>query len=89
MSKKRLEVFLEFLLFGVVVGVVEDIIAVKMTTGASITAETVGIVVLIAIPFAFLGEILVDQVDFIELWERYKTKNGKSEKVKEKSHENF
>ena len=71
MSKKRIEVFLEFLVFGVVVGVIEDVIAVRVTTGAAITMETVWIIIGIAIPFAFLGEILVDQIDFVDLWERY------------------
>ena len=71
MSKKRFEVFLEFLIFGVAVGVVEDIIAVRVATGATITMETIWIIIGIAIPFAFVGEILVDQIDFVDLWERY------------------
>ncbi|OGZ46584.1 MAG: hypothetical protein A3J55_02735 [Candidatus Ryanbacteria bacterium RIFCSPHIGHO2_02_FULL_45_17b] len=71
MSKKRLEVFLEFLVFGVVFGVIEDIIAVRAATGTAITAETIFIVIGIAIPFAFLGEILVDQIDFVAMWERH------------------
>lgn len=67
---KRWEVIFEFLVFGIVVGVVEDIIAVTATTGEAITWKIVGIIVLIAIPFAFLGEILVDQIDFVAIWKK-------------------
>ncbi len=67
---KRLEVFLEFLIFGVIIGVIEDIIAVKVTSGISITWEVFGLIVLIALPFAFLGEIVVDRIDFIEIFQR-------------------
>ena len=63
-SAEKIEVTLEFLIFGIVIGVIEDIVAVKVTTGASITWETVGIIVLIAIPFAVLGEIFADNIDF-------------------------
>jgi len=61
---KRLEVFLEFLIFGVVMGVVEDLIAIKLVTGASITVESIVIIVLIAIPFAAFGELIVDRIEF-------------------------
>ena len=70
MNWKRFEVFTEFLVFGIIVGVVEDLIAVALVTDAAITWHVVGVVVLVAIPFAFLGEILVDQVDFIKIWRR-------------------
>ncbi len=70
MNWKRLEVFLEFLIFGVVVGVVEDVIAVKVATGEPITGKIVGIIFLIAIPFALIGEVLVDQIDFVKIWQR-------------------
>jgi len=72
---KRIEVFFEFLVFGVVVGVIEDIIAVKVATGAPITMQVVGIVFLIAIPFAILGELIVDRVDFVELFQKLVRKN--------------
>ena len=67
---RRLEVFLEFLIFGVIVGVIEDIIAVKIATGEAITLKIFGTIILIAIPFAFLGEILVDQIDFVKIWQK-------------------
>lgn len=69
-NAKRYEVMFEFLLFGIVIGVTEDLLAVHFTTGESITWEMVGIVVLLAIPFAFIGEFIADHVDFIQVYER-------------------
>lgn len=63
---KRVEVFLEFLIFGVVMGVTEDLIAVKFATGETITWEVVWIVLLVAVPFAAIGELLVDRVEWIK-----------------------
>ena len=70
MNWKRVEVFSEFLIFGILVGVIEDIIAVKVVADVAITWGTVGIIVLIAIPFAVLGEVVVDRIDFIELFRK-------------------
>ena len=72
-SAEKIEVTLEFLIFGIVIGVIEDIVAVKVTTGASITWETVGIIVLIAIPFAVLGEIFADNIDFAKYIRRFQS----------------
>lgn len=71
MNWNRLEVFFEFLFFGIAVGVIEDIIAVKVVTGEPITFRVVGIIVLIAIPFAALGEILVDRIDFVKIFKKF------------------
>ena len=71
---KRVEVFFEFLVFGIAVGVVEDLIAISVATDATITWRVFVVVVLVAIPFAFLGEVLVDRVDFIELFKTLKNK---------------
>lgn len=60
---KKIEVMFEFLLFGILIGIVEDIIAIKLTTGASITPRMIGIIVLIAIPFAIIGEMIADRVN--------------------------
>ena len=76
MNLKRLEVLLEFFFFGVIVGVIEDIIAVKLTTGEPITWHILGVIVIIAIPFAFLGEIWVDRIDFVKLFQNFKKKQG-------------
>ena len=67
---KKLEVFLEFLIFGIIIGVIEDLIAVTVATGEPITWKIIGIIVVIAIPFAYLGEVVADQVDFTSLLEK-------------------
>lgn len=67
----KLEVFFEFLVFGIIMGVVEDLIAVKFATGEPITMKMIFIIVLVAIPFAAIGELLVDRVQFF---------NGKKKK---------
>ena len=72
---KRLEVFFEFLIFGIIVGVTEDLIAVEVVADVPITWHVVGIIVLIAFPFALLGEVLVDRIDFIEIFRKYFRKN--------------
>lgn len=71
----RLEVFFEFLIFGIIVGVVEDLIAVEVVADVPITWHVVGIIVLIAIPFALLGEVLVDRIDFVEIFKKYFGRN--------------
>lgn len=77
----RIEVFFEFLVFGIAVGIVEDLVAISVATDEKITPQVIGIVVLIAIPFAFLGEVLVDRVDFIALFEKLKNKYRKKNHV--------
>lgn len=72
---KRIEVMLEFLIFGIVIGVVEDILAVFITTGEPITFRIVGLVIMIAIPFAIIGEIFADNVDFSRIIQKYFLKN--------------
>ena len=57
-------------MFGIVLGVVEDILAVKIISGEPITFRVVGIIVLIAIPFAIIGEIFVDRIDFVSLYKK-------------------
>lgn len=61
MISRRLEIFLEFLIFGVVVGLIEDLIAVYFITGEPITPHVIWIALAVAVPFAFLGEVIVDR----------------------------
>ncbi len=64
-SKRRLFVrFLEFFVIGVVFGLGEDLLAIKITTGASINAKMVWITLLIAFPFAIFTELIVDHPKF-------------------------
>lgn len=76
MDLKRLEVFFEFLIFGIVIGIAEDLLAIRFATEAKITWNVVGIVFLIAVPFAFLGEVLVDRVDFVSIFQRVFNRNN-------------
>ena len=62
---KRLEVFFEFLIFGVVMGIVEDLIAVTLIIGHPVSWRGILIIVLVAIPFAAVGELIVDRIEFI------------------------
>lgn len=65
---KRIEVMFEFLLFGLVFGIAEDLIAIFFATGESITWKIFGIVILVAIPFAIIGELVADNIDFTRLF---------------------
>ncbi|MFB6204865.1 MAG: hypothetical protein ABEJ75_04415 [Candidatus Nanohaloarchaea archaeon] len=67
MKHRHIERFLEFLFVGVLLGITEDLIAVKLSTNASITPEVIGIVFAVAIPFAVFSELIVDREDFIVL----------------------
>jgi len=66
----------EFLLFGIIFGIAEDLIAVFFVTGEPITWKIVGIVVLVAIPFAIVGELIADNIDFIRLYEKFFKRNA-------------
>ncbi len=67
---KKWEVIFEFLIFGIVIGITEDLIAIKFAAGEEITLKIVGIVILIAIPFAVLGEVIFDRIDFAKIFKR-------------------
>jgi hypothetical protein len=68
-----LEVFLEFLIFGVLMGTIEDLIVIFILTGGIITIETIIIVILVTIPFAILGEVIIDRKDWFD-WIKTKSK---------------
>ena len=67
-KKKHLERFFEFLVVGVVLGVTEDLLAVTLATGESITPEILLIVLAVALPFAAFSELVVDRQDFAPDW---------------------
>ena len=56
--------FIEFAVIGVVMGTAEDLIAVFFATDATFSWKIVGIVFLVALPFAFISEIVVDHPKF-------------------------
>lgn len=63
-KRDKLERFTEFLVFGLVLGVTEDMIAVKLVTGESFTLRMLGLVVLVTIPFAAFSELVVDSDEY-------------------------
>jgi len=67
---KKWEIVFELLIFGIVIGVAEDLLAIKLATGERITLRVIGIVILIAIPFAIIGEAIFDRIDFARIFER-------------------
>jgi hypothetical protein len=67
---RKREVIFELLLSGIIIGIIEDLLAIKIATGEPITWRIVGIVILIAIPFAFLGEVIFDRIDFAKIFRR-------------------
>lgn len=60
MKRKHIARFLEFLVIGVFMGVIEDLLAIRLTTDEPFTLEMVVVVVLVAIPFAAIAELVVD-----------------------------
>ncbi|MFT4892308.1 MAG: hypothetical protein ACI8Z7_000075 [Candidatus Nanohaloarchaea archaeon] len=62
--RDKLERFTEFLVFGIILGVTEDMIAVMLVTGESFTLRMLGIVVLVTIPFAAFSELIVDSDEY-------------------------
>ncbi len=61
---ERTERLLEFIVIGLVMGVAEDLLAVWFSTGEPITWNVLAIVFVIALPFAFISEYVVDHPKF-------------------------
>ncbi len=59
--------FLEFLIVGVVFGVVEDLIAITLATDKSVDIKVVMITLIAAVPFAIISELVVDH-DKFQAW---------------------
>jgi hypothetical protein len=51
-------------------GIIEDAIALYFSVGFSVNLQSLIIIAFIAIPFSFIGEVLVDRIDFIEICKR-------------------
>ena len=60
MKLHYLERFIEFFFIGLVMGIIEDLIAVKAVTDITITWKMAGIIALVALPFAAFSELVVD-----------------------------
>jgi peptidoglycan/LPS O-acetylase OafA/YrhL len=63
MNSDQIERFLEFVVIGVVMGTVEDLIAVKLATGKTIDLSMIFVVIAVAVPFAAFSELVVDKPD--------------------------
>ncbi len=59
---KKWGIVFEFFIFGLVMGVAEDLLAVVLATNHPITWSVVGICALVTLPFAFMGEVVVDRL---------------------------
>lgn len=59
---------IEFLIIGVLMGTLEDLIAVLLATDADFSWNILIVVFLVALPFAFISEIVVDHPNF---WQKF------------------
>ena len=79
----KMEIVFELLIFGIIIGIAEDLIAIKLATDAPITPKVILIVILIAIPFAIIGEVVFDRINFARIFknifEGRKIKNKKND----------
>lgn len=64
---KKLRI-LEFVLIGVIMGTVEDLLAVVLATDADFTWNVLWVVLMVAIPFAFISELIVDHPKFWQIF---------------------
>jgi len=77
MNWKKIEIIFEFLIFGILLGITEDMVAIKLATEEPITWRVIGIVILIAIPFAIIWELVFDRIDFAQIFKNLFEKENK------------
>lgn len=70
MKFKHFRRVLEFFIVGVVLGIVEDLLAVMLATDAEFSWNILWVVALVAVPFAIISELIVDKSEFeaIKKW---------------------
>ena len=66
MTVKKLRI-IEFIIIGLIVNTLDNLIAVKFGVGARITPEVLGRIFLLVLPFAIISELIVDHPNF---WKR-------------------
>lgn len=59
-SRGVLAHIIEFFLVGLVMGIIEDLVAIKFATDATITLDTIKVAFLVALPFGIVSDLLVD-----------------------------
>jgi len=74
--RKRTLRIVEFLIIGVLFGLVEDLIAVKSVSDVSIDFRVVITILAVAIPFAIISELIVDHPRF---WETIRLRKQEEE----------
>lgn len=80
MTKRRLRI-LEFLIIGLGMGVIEDLLAIFLATDSQINWRVIYVVIAVAIPFAFISEVVVDHPRFWEkIFKGIKDESGSSRK---------
>ena len=62
---RKTEIFVEFFIFGVLMGIAEDLIAIFVSTGEPVSLKIVLIASMVAIPFAGFSELIVDRFNFV------------------------
>ena len=62
--KERTSRLIEFLIVGIGMGITEDVLAVWLVSGEPVHISDLWIVLVIALPFAFVSEWVVDHPDF-------------------------
>ena len=72
LSAKKLR-FIEFLIIGVLLGIIEDLIAIFFATDAKIDLGVIWVAFIVALPFAVFSELVVDHPRFWELFFKKKT----------------
>lgn len=55
---------IEFIIAGLVLDLIENVISIKLTTGAELTKEVFIVAALVVIPFAILTEVIIDHPNF-------------------------
>lgn len=63
--------FLEFFIVGLLLGVVEDLIAISLATEKAIDLRVFVIAFLVAFPFAIFSELIVDHDKFKSLMKKW------------------
>lgn len=66
LRKKTLRI-IEFLIIGVLFGLIEDIIAIEAVSDVTINLRVIATVLLVAVPFAIVSELIVDHPKFWQL----------------------
>ena len=72
--------FLEFFFLGLVMGITEDLLAIRLATDAKIDAHVFRIAFLVALPFALVSEVLADFGLFKRLFLKAQEKKAQANK---------